>query len=258
VPFDLTGYAARIGLADLPAADAAGLAALVKAQRFAIPFENLDIPLGRGIRLDPQSVFDKLVTRRRGGYCFEQNRLLRDALEALGFEARPVLARVWLMADGVPPLTHTAVIVRIDGIDWLADAGFGGSHFPPLRLEDGSMAETPDGAAHRLRRNGDGWMLARRDGMGAWQDQYGFAPETAVEADLEMGNHWTATRPGTRFTSLCIVSIPRAAGLVALTGRMLGGPAPEQIADAGRYRAVLEELFGIELSEDEVARLGLF
>ncbi|WP_438452424.1 arylamine N-acetyltransferase, partial [Listeria monocytogenes] len=74
--FDLTAYLARIDLPETPVADVDGLAALQRAHRLAIPFENLDVKLGRGVAIDSASVFDKLVTRRRGGYCFEQNRLL--------------------------------------------------------------------------------------------------------------------------------------------------------------------------------------
>ena len=93
--FDLDAYFERIRLGDRPACDLDGLAAVQRAHRLAIPFENLDIRLGRGIAIDSASVFAKLVTRRRGGYCFEQNRLFCDALTALGFAVRPLLARVW-------------------------------------------------------------------------------------------------------------------------------------------------------------------
>ena len=90
---DLPAYLARIALPAPPAPDAEGLAAVQRAHRLVIPFENLDIPLGRGISLDPDAVFDKLVTRGRGGYCFEQNQLFLRALHAMGFTARPLLAR---------------------------------------------------------------------------------------------------------------------------------------------------------------------
>jgi len=92
--FDLSAYLDRIGLKQPPPATAEGLAQVQRAHRLAIPFENLDVILGRGIRIDSASVFAKLVTARRGGYCFEQNRLFEDALIALGFTVRPLLARV--------------------------------------------------------------------------------------------------------------------------------------------------------------------
>jgi len=121
--FDLDAYLARIGLKEAPAPTADGLALLQRAHRLAIPFENLDVILGRGIAIDSASVFAKLVTARRGGYCFEQNRLFGDALDTLGFQMRPLLARVWLGVEGPPPgKTHTLCLVTIDGQDWIADA----------------------------------------------------------------------------------------------------------------------------------------
>jgi len=136
------------------------LAEIQRAHRLAIPFENLDILLGRGISLDPLALFDKLVTRRRGGYCFEQNQLFLRALHALGFEARPLLARVWLGASETPPRTHTLNLVTVAGQQWIADAGFGGSYVPALPLADNAEAATADGARHRLRRTSRPGTLA--------------------------------------------------------------------------------------------------
>lgn len=257
--FDLPAYLARIGLRDLPAADVEGLAKVQRAHRLAVPFENLDIALGRGISLDPDAVFDKLVTRRRGGYCFEQNQLFLRALHALGFEARPLLARVWLLAgEAVPPRTHTLNLVTIDGQEWIADAGFGGSFTPPMRLEDGE-ARTPDGALHQLIDDGErGWML-RRDG----QDQYSFTLDPVFPADLEMGNHWTATRPDTRFTTLRIVSLALPNGMASLTDRTYTRRNGDQYVTAElesekAYRLRLDWVFGLKLSAEEVSALGLF
>src|SRR5205085_4786733 len=117
----LAAYLERIGISGTLGPDAATLTALHRAHRFAIAFENLDIPLGRGIALAPALLFDKMVTRRRGGYCFEQNGLFLQVLEAIGFAARPLLARVWLVAEGIPPRTHTLNLVRLDGADAIVD-----------------------------------------------------------------------------------------------------------------------------------------
>lgn len=253
-----------------PAPDEAGLTAIQRAHRLAIPFENLDIPLGRGISIDPAIVFDKLVTRRRGGYCFEQNQLFLRALIALGFTARPLLARVWLMAEGVPPLTHTFNLVTIGGREWIADAGFGGSFSPPMPLEDGATAQMPDGTAHRLTRRDDDWMLERAGDPGAtdgrsrdtrdWQPQYSFTTEPVEGIDLELSNHWTSTRPGTRFLTMQIVSLILPDGFAALTDRQFslhraGTTESRAVNDAKEYRTVLTDIFGLELSAGEVDRL---
>ena len=94
--FDLDAYLVRVAMPARPTLDPVGLQRLQQAHRMAIPFECLDVRLGRPIAIDSAAVFAKLVVAGRGGYCFEQNRLFLDALTALGFVARPLLARVWL------------------------------------------------------------------------------------------------------------------------------------------------------------------
>ena len=269
VSFDLDAYLARVAR---PTRDAYGLAALQRAHRLAIPFENLAIPLGRGIRTDPASVFAKLVTAKRGGYCFEQNRLFRDALGALGFTVRPLLARVWLGAagDAPPPLTHTLNLVTIHGRDWIADAGFGGGYAPPLPLTDGAEADGPDGARHRLTAGEQGWTLWRDgsaasiDGRGGdgdgWERQSSFTAAPVEDADLAMANHWTSTAPGTRFTTLKVVSLALPTGFASLTDRhyrrRTATDATEAVIDDPRvYRLRLSLVFGIDLTAEEVTTL---
>lgn len=275
----IDGYLTRIGVDRAPATDPAALALLQRAHRLAIPFENLDIMLGRGIAVDRDAVFAKLVTRQRGGYCFEQNGLFVAMLGELGFVARPLLARVWLLGPGeVPPRTHMLVLVTFGDDRWIADVGFGGSFTPVLPLVDGAEAESPDGARHRLRRaampgDPDGeWLLERlgvasaTDGRGSgdgWQPQYGFALSAVAPADIAQANHWTATAPGTRFTSLHIASRVLPAGFAALTDRQFsrsesGAVETRMVETPEDYRALLADVFGIALQPDEVARLPLF
>jgi N-hydroxyarylamine O-acetyltransferase len=271
-PIDLDGYLARIGLGLLPPATAEGLATVQRAHRLAIPFENLDVRLGRGISLDPDHVFEKLVHKRRGGYCFEQNQLFLRGLTALGFDVRPLLARVWLMAEGVPPRTHTLNLVQLPDGPWIADAGFGGSYTPPMPLIDGAEATAPDGAAFRLTTDPDhGWLLLRngdpattdgRTGDG-WQPQYSFTLDSVATIDLEMSNHWTSTRHGTRFTTLSVVSSCLPSGFASLTDRNYTRHNGDQhveavIESATAYRLRLNFVFGIVLDEVEVNGLGLF
>ena len=270
--FDLDAYFERIRLGDRPACDLDGLATVQRAHRLAIPFENLDIRLGRGIAIDSDSVFAKLVTRRRGGYCFEQNRLFCDALTALGFAVRPLLARVWFGAVATPARTHMLLLVTIDGQEWIADAGFGGSYSPVMPLIDGAEATAPDGARYRLLHDHRGWVLSRdgnpantdgRTESDGWVEQYSFTLDMVPPIDFEMSNHWTATAPGTRFVDLNVVSTVLPHGFAALTDReyrrhSAGEDTAGTIDDPRVYRMRLSLLFGIDLTEDEVARLGLF
>ncbi len=260
-------YLARIGLAALPAPDPAGLTALVRAHRLAIPFENLDILLGRGISLAPAAIFAKLVTARRGGYCFEQNLLLAGTLRQLGLSVIPLLGRVRLrLADDapLPPRTHLLLSVEIGGQTWLADAGFGGGYAPPMPLADGAAADGPDGSAHRLRRTGSPWgewLLERQSGPDApWQAQYAFDAQGAAMGDIECANHWTATRPGTRFTTLHLASKPVPEGLAALTDLSfsLNDAPPREISAADEWHRLLTSVFAIPLTRAEVNSLPLF
>ncbi|WP_375381706.1 arylamine N-acetyltransferase [uncultured Sphingomonas sp.] len=271
--FDLDAYLARIDMPVRPTPDAAGLTRLQHQHRLSVPFENLDVRLGRPIAIDSATVFAKIVGERRGGYCFEQNRLFLDALAALGFAARPLLARVWLGVpeDGpAPPLTHTFSLVEVEGQDWIADAGFGGSYTPPMPLVDGAQAEAPDGARFRLEAvNAAGWMLwrdgpaATTDGRGTgegWRRQYGFTLAPVEEADLAMGNHWASTAPGTRFVTHSIASLVLPHGFASLTDRHYrrrsGESAAEgTITDPRVYRMRLGLLFGIQLTAEEAERL---
>ncbi|WP_298195881.1 arylamine N-acetyltransferase [Novosphingobium sp.] len=287
----LDGYLARIGLTHRPDSSPEGLAELQRAHRMAIGFENFDVMLGRAIRLDLASVWAKLGARR-GGYCFEHNALFGAMVEHLGLPNRPLLARVWLGLGGpdspdaalAPPLVHTLRLVRIGDETWLADAGFGGSYVPPLPLVDGARAETPDGARHRLVRReaaGDGsppdglgdWLIERigpataTDGRtvtsDAWAPQYSFALTAVAPLDLELGNWWASTRPETRFTQACRASIVLPDGFASLNGtrlsRHVGGTGEViDLTNAEDWRAALADLFQVELSRDEVARLDLF
>ena len=271
--FDLDAYLARIDLPARPTNDAEGLARLQRAHRLAIPFENLDVRLGRGIPIDSTSVFAKLVSARRGGYCFEHNRLFMDALDATGFVARPLLARVWLGASDVPPLTHTLSLVTIGEEQWIADPGFGGSYAPVMRLAEGEMAEAPDGARFTLARDdAHGWLLSRdgdpatTDGRGAgtgWQPQYSFTLDAVHDSDLAMGNLWASTAPASRFTNVTVVSIILPHGFATLTDRDYRRRAAStdsagEITDPRVYRMRLSMMFGIDLSKEEVAALDLF
>lgn len=246
---DIDAYLARIGLSERPEPDLAGLAALQHAHRRSIAFENLDVLLGRGINLAPAAVFAKLVDQRRGGYCFEHNTLFLAALTALGFSARPLLARVWLGADGVPPRTHTFSLVAIEGPAFIADAGFGGSDVPPMQLHSGSETQMGDVHFALTQVSGSGWMLTRNG-----QQQYSFTEDTVFPADLEMANHWVSTAPGSRFVRNSIVSIIREDGLLSLTnGQFSSGDDSSQVSSAADYRETLRKQFGIALTAAEAA-----
>ena len=162
---DLAAYFERIGYSGGAEPTLEVLQDLVTAHTQAIPFENLDPLLGVPIDdLSPEALTDKLIRRRRGGYCYEHNGLMGDVLEELGFSVRRFGARVvWTLAAGapVPSQTHTLLAVALPGGPqlYLVDVGFGGqTPTSPLRLETGSIQQTTL-EPYRLQNRGDVLVL---------------------------------------------------------------------------------------------------
>jgi N-hydroxyarylamine O-acetyltransferase len=221
VAFDLESYLARIEYDRPLRIDAACLADLHEAHMAAIPFENLDIFLGRPIRIDLASVQEKLVGARRGGYCFEHATLFRAALERMGFPCRLLAARVRLGAAGEPrPRSHFLLEVDTPQGQYLADVGFGhDGPLHPMPLLPGLVSHVP-GAAHRLRHEGGLWVL-EGDGGDGWDDLYAFTLEPQLTVDMEVANHYVATHPSSIFRKTLTVQRLRRSRRASLRGTTL-------------------------------------
>lgn len=207
---DLPAYLERIGRPELlsSAPDEDALCALHRGHLLSIPFENLEVVAGSVPSLDLADLQDKLVRRRRGGYCYEQNRLFAAALEAFGFGVRLLTGRVVLGAEDFTsrPRTHAALLVDVPGsrTRYLADVGFGtiGAPILPIPFVDGG-ARTADARQHRLRRvpgpdQHATWLLQARTGD-EWVSQYALSAEPAAPIDLEVANWYIATHPHSPF-----------------------------------------------------------
>jgi N-hydroxyarylamine O-acetyltransferase len=195
---DLGAYLRRIGYGGKREPTPSALQALHLAHATHIPFENLDILLGRSIHLDLEHLQAKLVAGGRGGYCFEQNTLFAAVLRALGFDVTLLAARVRFGTNRVLPRTHMALQVHIDETAWLADVGFGAAGLLlPIRFED--RAEARQFAwTYRLAEEAGQWVLqSQRDG--AWVDLYAFTLEPQLPVDFEVANHYVSTHPQSRF-----------------------------------------------------------
>jgi N-hydroxyarylamine O-acetyltransferase len=202
---DLDAYFARIGWTGGRAPSLDVLSGLCLRHTASIPFENLEILLDRPIRLDLASLQEKLVTRRRGGYCFEQNALFQAVLLALGFRVTPLSGRVRL---GVPPdvatpRTHMLLRVDLDEGLYLADVGFGFTPTGPLRLEDG-REQALHLSTYRLVRDGATWTLQIRHPE-AFTPAYVFTEEPCSPIDYVVANHYTSTHPDSFFTQAPLV-----------------------------------------------------
>lgn len=247
--FDLGAYLARIGASRPLAASLEALRALHQAHAAAIPFENLDVLLGRPIRLDLDALQAKLVARRRGGYCFEQNTLFRAALEAIGFRVSPLAARVRAGASAVRPRTHMLLRVELPEGAWLADVGFGGDGLVhPLAFDE--EKELWIGVfGHRLRRDGELWVLQSNQ-AGGWGDLYAFTLEPQYPADYEMANHFTSTWPGSPFVNNLTAQRcwPERRALLRnreLVVREAGGEMRQTVRDPEHLLEILDGVFGL-------------
>lgn len=245
---DLDAYLDRIGARRPLAPTLDSLIELHRAHGAAIPFENLDILLGRPILLDLRSVFAKLVTARRGGYCFEQNTLFGAVLERLGFSVRAHAARVRAGSTDVRPRTHMLLCVELAEGAFLADVGFGGDG--PVHPVPFAGAETWIGpSGHRLRTEGELQVL-QASLTGDWTDLYAFGPEPAYDVDFEMANHFTSTYPRSPFVLNLVAqrSWPERRAILRnreLTIREAAGSSVSSVRDPEHLLELLADLFDL-------------
>ena len=201
-PLDLDAYFARIGF-DRPPDPAIGtLRELHRLHAEAIPFENLSPFLGEPVRLDPASLQEKLVRRRRGGWCFEQNLLFAGVLEAIGFPVKRLAARVrWNVPPGVVTArSHMLMLVTVGSEPWIADVGFGGQSLTaPLRLEAMVEQPTPHETC-RLVPEGERFVLEAKV-AGSWSALYAFDLHEQQQADYEVSNWYLANHPQSQFVT---------------------------------------------------------
>jgi len=204
---DLEPYFQRIGYVGSRTPNLATLHALTRAHTTTIPFENLDVLLGRRISLEPDALMQKLVHDRRGGYCFEQNGLFLAVLQEMGFDARPLSARVRIdrPRDYTPPRTHIFVRVELEGESFLTDVGVGAHSLTgAIRLN----TETPQETPHETRRivKEDGRWFHQMLMGGEWKDICEFTLEEMPMIDRELGNWFTSAHPVSHFRNRLIVA----------------------------------------------------
>lgn len=219
--FNLSDYLLRIGFTGQPQADLPTLRALMRCQLRSIPFENLDVLAGRGVSLVPEDIVRKLVHHRRGGYCYEVNGLFAMALAALGLPYRMVAARP-MFYPVRRPRTHMALLVTVDGEEWLVDLGFGSYGIrAPMRLADTDVDVPQDDDLFSLTQPQPGeWVLrAWRDG--AWAPQYGFDLWPQEWVDFAPANHLNSTHPDAIFVQKRLLVIHTDTGRTIWLGDTL-------------------------------------
>lgn len=249
---ELSAYLHRIGYLGPTAPDHATLAALMAAHIAAVPFENLDVQLGNRVTTDLPAIYAKLVERRRGGWCYENNGLFGWALGTLGFEVRRISAGVMRVARGDAALgNHLALIVTVDGREWLADVGFGGTLAAPIPLGVGMHAQAPFTVG-----------LVEAEGYWRFEERYAggdafsfdFLSAAADEALLARQCDWLQSDPESIFVQNLVVQQRQGGMHLTLRGRVLlergvAGETKRELASADEFVEVLRHRFGLDLPE---------
>ena len=231
------------------------LAGLIEAHTAHIPFENLDVLLGRTVRLDIEGLQAKLVGACRGGYCFEHATLFAAVLEALGFQVTRHAARVLLFGPlAETKRSHMFMTVAIGGATYVVDPGFG--PFAP-RFPVPLVDAPPGQATHWMQRDGNFWVqhVTREDR----QPVAGWASTLEMETvlDFEVFNHYIATHPKSPFVNWMFLSRVTPEGRVNVMNRNVtvlrgaDGSTTMELADRTALRRLLAEHFGFDMPEVE-------
>ncbi|MCV7427051.1 arylamine N-acetyltransferase family protein [Mycobacterium montefiorense] len=261
---DVTAYFERINYRGAVEPTLDVLQGLMTAHTQAIPFENLDPMMGVPVDdLGPDALFDKLVHRRRGGFCYEQNGLMGYVLAQVGFRVRRLVGRViWMLAPDapVPSQTHTVLAVTFPGPQgcYLVDVGFGGqTPTSPIRFETGNVQQT-NREPYRLEEHGEGLVLAAQV-RGEWESLYEFTTQTRPQIDLKMGSWYVSTNPASPFVTGLMAAFVSDDARINLAGRHLSihrddGTEKIVLDDAAAVVDTLGDRFGINI--DDVGERG--
>ncbi len=253
---DIAAYLHRIGLREAEVEHTyAFLRRLQYAHTTHVPYENLDLVAGIPLSLAPEKIFEKVVTRKRGGYCFELNCLLAHMLEEMGFTVRSYLGRVWRGESGIPVRRHRVLAVDCEGKTYLLDVGVG-NRAPryPLLLTAGTVQEQC-GEAYKLEYDGkDGWTLYELHG-GEFQKFFSFTEEFQYDIDFLQPSFYCEKHEDSIFNKEMIVAIKTDTGRKTVSHRtykVFSGEEvthiEENMSDA-RRKEVLKAEFGIVWEE---------
>lgn len=252
--FDRDAYFARIGYEGPVTPSVETLRGLHLAHVMTVPFENLNIHLGRPVSLDPSDLFRKIVAERRGGYCFELNGLFALLLEDLGFSVTRLAARVLYGAEGIRPRSHQVLLVRLDGERWIVDVGFGGQGLrEPLPLAVGEeYRQGPDRFRFISDERGESVLQCHIEK--AWTNLYSFALEPWLPVDYQFANYYHSHAPESLFVQRWMCTMPTLDGRKTFTGkrlkvRGLDGTQELHVTNEGECKQLLQEHFGLTIND---------
>ena len=251
---DTEKYLERIGMQSFEKPDKATLDALILAHLRTVPFENLDIfDADIGTNLNIESLFEKIVLKRRGGYCFELNAAFTALLEGLGYDCCPVAVRVVWNATRFMPLSHRAAIVTIDGVRYFADVGFGGPS-PQGSLLIDEPGEQPSGSnVFLVERGGEHGTVIFRVVDGKKEQLLMFLENRCDPIDFLAPNSHLSLSHYSGFRKGRLANVVTPTGNKTLSGNVLtinttgGEPVQQTLETEAEIRSALKEHFGIDV-----------
>ena len=253
--FSLPAYLARLNYTGPTEPTLETLCAIHRQHLLTVPFENLDIHLGRKIILDEDHLFDKIVNQRRGGYCYELNGLFAVALCTLGFNVTLLSAGVWNGSRFGPQADHLCLLIQL-AEPWLADVGFGDCALEPLRLNDSNEQPRGPHRSYRLDPDGDNsYIMYERLEVSEWVKGYRFSLQPLQLYDFTFGNHYKQTSPDTHFTQKRICTRATLTGRLTLSDfkfiQTIEGQRTERVmANETEWHSVLKEYFDIVFGKE--------
>jgi N-hydroxyarylamine O-acetyltransferase len=249
---DIEAYLQRINYDGSRHPTAQTLRELQLAHLQSVPFENLSIHAAEPIVLDDDALFDKIVRRRRGGFCYELNGLFCGLLRGLGFRVEMLAAGVANDGEGFgPEFDHMLLLVSLDE-RWIADVGFGDSFLEPLRL-DVSEEQTQGARAYKFIEEGELRVLLQRGYDSQWKPQYSFTLQPHNYPDYAATCDYHQTSPESHFTKgrVCTRATPDGritlSELRLITTNSSGERSEKLLADEAEYADALREHFGVTM-----------
>lgn len=253
-------YLERIGVCRSILNDIDVLKVLHFAHIHSIVFENLDIHLGRAIEIDVQKIFDKIVRRSRGGFCYELNSLFASLLYSLGFDVTLHAARVVTSGARWIPFGHVCLNVTCEGETWLADVGFGNSIQRPLLIGEEEI-QGDEGGDHTLEQVEEGWFLSSRIYGDTFDPEYRFDLTPRRLDEFKERCVWTQTAHDSGFTRNIMATRPTAEGRRTVIGLDLrdfvAGETSERRIDADERARIFIEDFGLPREDIEALPPGV-
>ncbi|NJR38211.1 MAG: arylamine N-acetyltransferase [Leptolyngbyaceae cyanobacterium CSU_1_4] len=245
---NIAAYLQRIQYGGAGAVTVETLKNLQKSHLLTVPFENLDIHLGKPINLAVGALFTKIVEQQRGGFCYELNGLLAEVLRQLGFEVSLLSAQVARKQGGFgEDFDHLVLLVHLEE-DWLVDVGFGESFPEPLSLSREGVH-----GGYRLSHDGSYWLVQalKKD---HWQTQFRFTPEPHQFSEFQRMCIYHQTSPESKFTQRRLCSRATWEGRITLVDRRLiltrwGDRQERRISTEQEYRQALAHYFCINIPE---------